>query len=334
LVSAVVAALTLVGAVTLAFFNQRAVNIREESEQVREQLAFKLIRTFASIEQELLEYEGRLGSEVKPSRPLSLREVKSAMIAGQVWNTDDQINFDLATRTRNSIVHGDLEKLGLLDLRYANEKADALLAKMRNASRAGQRGSKTAEDTVSIGHDINEELDFRFRDAAQGREQARRRFSDWFGGNISRQAALFFLPLGFVCGAIDAWLSIQSLVGLTNPKGVLGYLTATIAGLALSGFAAFLPFIRSAFRSLLNTALYLVVLSVDVLTSIAGAIWYGALGHTFKTPIDLREIEISSGGWPSMAVYVIFVLVLTWLTYRFGQAIVTITSYRRENQRQ
>ncbi|MEU7917841.1 hypothetical protein [Micromonospora zamorensis] len=133
-VSAATAAVGVVVAAISTFFAQRALSAQEKSEQFRERLAFRLIRTFAALEVEALEYEQPV-DENAPRRPLSLREVRAVMVAGKVWDSQDQIGFDLATRARNAIVHGDLKQLDLLDLRYANEKADQLLKKLRTASR-------------------------------------------------------------------------------------------------------------------------------------------------------------------------------------------------------
>ncbi|GGM43890.1 hypothetical protein ACFFX1_24135 [Dactylosporangium sucinum] len=131
-VSAGVAAASLLVSAFAAFFTQRAFNTEERARVAREQLAFTLIRSFAAIEQEALNYGKR--SAGRPDRPLSLREVRALMADSEVWNDQDEIGFDLATRARNSIVHGDLEKVDILDLRYANEKAQHLLGKIRSAT--------------------------------------------------------------------------------------------------------------------------------------------------------------------------------------------------------
>ncbi|GAA0734596.1 hypothetical protein Drose_28900 [Dactylosporangium roseum] len=132
-VSAGVATASLLVAAFSGFYAQRALNTEERARVTREQLAFTLIRSFAAIEQEALDYGKR--SVGRTDRPLSLREVRALMANSEVWNDQDEIGFDLATRTRNSIVHGDLESVEILDLRYANGKAQHLLEKIRSATR-------------------------------------------------------------------------------------------------------------------------------------------------------------------------------------------------------
>jgi hypothetical protein len=53
------------------------------------------------------------------------------------WNYGDQIGFDLATRARNSVVHGDLDEIDPVDLQYAVDKAEQLLKKLQRAESTG-----------------------------------------------------------------------------------------------------------------------------------------------------------------------------------------------------
>lgn len=135
-VSGAVAAVGVVAAIISTFIAQRALSAQEKSERLRERLAFRLIRTFAAIEREALEYEQPVDVSL-PRRPLSLREVRIAMIADRIWDRQDLFGFDLAMRARNAIVHGDLKQLDMIELKYANEKADQLLEKLRDAPRPG-----------------------------------------------------------------------------------------------------------------------------------------------------------------------------------------------------
>jgi hypothetical protein len=135
IVSAVIAFIGLLGAIASTFFAERATKAKDEAEHVQEQLAFRLIRTFADIEKEAsLGYQKK--SQTESRRPLSLREVRAIMADSGVWDDQDQIGFDLATRARNAKVHGDLDKVDPLDLQYANEKAEQLLKKVQEAGRA------------------------------------------------------------------------------------------------------------------------------------------------------------------------------------------------------
>lgn len=128
-VSVAVATAGIMTSVVAAFLAHRASSAAETASDLKEQLAFRLIRTLAAMEQEALKSEDRVPGVAQ--RSISLREVKLIMTAAQVWDTQDQIGFDLATRARNSVVHGDLDGLDMVDLRYANEKAEQLLKKMQ-----------------------------------------------------------------------------------------------------------------------------------------------------------------------------------------------------------
>lgn len=131
-VSALLGFVALIVAVFAQFRAQRSFDAASKAEEEREQLGFRLIRTFALIEQNATEYQRLLGE--KPKRPYSLREVGNMMSGAGVWGHEDRIGFDLATRARNAIVHGDLDSVDLVDLRYADEKARQLLTKIRSAA--------------------------------------------------------------------------------------------------------------------------------------------------------------------------------------------------------
>jgi len=136
IVSAVIAFVGLVVATTSTFFAQRTTNAEDKARLDQEQLAFRLIHTFADIEKEVsLGYQQK--GRAESPRPLSLREVRVIMADAGIWDDQDQIGFDLATRARNAIVHGGLEEVEPLDLRYANEKAEQLLKKAQQARRRG-----------------------------------------------------------------------------------------------------------------------------------------------------------------------------------------------------
>jgi hypothetical protein len=135
--AAVTAAIGLLAAIGATFFAERASSAADKAESDQEQLGFRLIRTFAAIEQEASLGRQRQSQASSP-RPLSLREVRVIMADSGVWDDQDQLGFDLAARARNAIVHGDLGKLDPLDLQYANEKAEQLLKKVKEAETFGR----------------------------------------------------------------------------------------------------------------------------------------------------------------------------------------------------
>jgi hypothetical protein len=135
IVSGAVGVLGVLGAAFSAFFALRTTDAKDKANHAQEELAFKLISTFANIEKEAtLGYQQKIQAE--SPRPLSLREVRRIMADSAVWDDQDQIDFDLATRTRNAIVHGDLDEVDPGDLRSANEKAQQLLKKVHEAGAA------------------------------------------------------------------------------------------------------------------------------------------------------------------------------------------------------
>lgn len=133
----VTATVGLLAAIGATFLAERASSAADKAEDDQEQLGFRLIGTFAAIEQEAsLGY--RRQNHASSPRPLSLREVRAIMADSGVWDDQDQISFDVAARARNAIVHGDLGKLDPLDLQYANEKAEQLLKKVQEAETFGR----------------------------------------------------------------------------------------------------------------------------------------------------------------------------------------------------
>jgi hypothetical protein len=105
-VAGAVGTIGLLVAAISTFLSQRATSAEDEAERTRERLATNLIRTFAAMEKEALKYKQKDPGE--SLRPISLCEVRSTMNGAGVWDDQDQIGFDLATRARNAIVHGDL----------------------------------------------------------------------------------------------------------------------------------------------------------------------------------------------------------------------------------
>ncbi|MFU8871034.1 hypothetical protein [Micromonospora sp. SL4-19] len=130
--SALIGASIAAATVTLA---GAIINLLKHPESIassdnKERTAFRLIRTFASMERaaEAIEVRDSVGKPYKMH--LSLRDVWTLMSTLGVWDREEQIGFDLALRARNAIVHGDLDELDVLDLTYATEKAERLLEKM------------------------------------------------------------------------------------------------------------------------------------------------------------------------------------------------------------
>lgn len=134
--SVAVASLALLAGVFFSgFASERLRSAERDLERSKEDLAYSLIRSFfAAIEkagQKKLAGDGKIAS-----RPISLRDVADIMLSHGVWSEQDRIGFDLARRARNSIVHGDLEEVDIVDLKYANEKKVNQLLRKINESQA------------------------------------------------------------------------------------------------------------------------------------------------------------------------------------------------------
>ena len=108
----------------------------------KDRLAMLLIRSLATVERKAQDYLRRpdAADRVDPvtaqslprlaTRPIALRQIAEIMQRNDFWTSEDLLGFDLAVRARNAIVHGDIEKLEMLDIRYAHDKVQQLLSKM------------------------------------------------------------------------------------------------------------------------------------------------------------------------------------------------------------
>ncbi|XVU28770.1 hypothetical protein ACQPZJ_17445 [Actinoplanes sp. CA-054009] len=137
------------------------------------------------------------------------------------------------------------------------------------------------------------------------------------------------LPVGFVLSVTDAWLSIQSIAGSIRADDAAGYVVASVVGLALTGFAVFLPVLKQAFRSIPWGLLWFVLTVGDIGTSVLGGIWYGAMHRGFSDPIILSDIHYQPANWQATLVYTVFVLVVQSVCVAFGYAILSLSGTPR-----
>lgn len=134
--SVLTAAGFLAALLTMAYGYRLAATPSSLSEK-KKLTAIRLIQTLASIEKTALKVlQGRPQSTMHESHPLSLRQIRVAMLDLGIWTREDTIGFDIALRARNAIVHGDLQSVDTVDLGYAVEKAEQLLGKIRASNNA------------------------------------------------------------------------------------------------------------------------------------------------------------------------------------------------------
>jgi hypothetical protein len=119
-------------ALLVTVFGYREVGAVPSFGEEREQAAIQLIEAMASIEQLTLNvFRGLQQNTARESRRLSLRRIRDAMVELGAWTEEDAIGFDIALRARNAIVHGDLQEVDMVDLKYAIEKTKQLLGKIK-----------------------------------------------------------------------------------------------------------------------------------------------------------------------------------------------------------
>jgi hypothetical protein len=142
---------------------------------------------------------------------------------------------------------------------------------------------------------------------------------------MSRTAALVWIPFGFIVSIIDCWLSIQSMFGMMNPANFMGYSAAVVVGVALTAFAIGAPIVRQAHSSVVFLFCWLLLVILDIGTSVIGAIWYGLLKHPLNSRIDIAGLRFDPGNWMNTAAFVAFVLIVAWCCVRFGKALKTLS---------
>ncbi|MBU2671054.1 hypothetical protein KOI35_46915 [Actinoplanes bogorensis] len=141
---------------------------------------------------------------------------------------------------------------------------------------------------------------------------------------MSRGSAFAWLLPGFVVSVIDAWLSMQSMVGIIQPKNILAFVAAVLLGMALTAFAVLSPLWTTEYSPVfLHLIKYLLVI-VDVGTSIIGAIWYGLMGQPLNRTVHFEEMHWAPSNWFATTLIVGFVVIVAWFCHMFGLAMRTL----------
>lgn len=138
---------------------------------------------------------------------------------------------------------------------------------------------------------------------------------------MDERGAVFWLVVGSIISVIDGWLSIQSMFGILAPSHALSLIAAVIVGICLTTIAVCAPIIRDNTTAPVLRLVWFIVLSIDIGTSILGAIWYGVMSNPLNSRIVFSEIEYDPGNWLETAVFFAFVLIVAGCCFKFGQAL-------------
>jgi hypothetical protein len=120
---------------------------------------------------------------------------------------------------------------------------------------------------------------------------------------------------------LDAWLSIQSVVGIMHAINPLAYGLAATFGIALTIFAICLPILREGRKSRGYLFLWLILTAFDLGTSSVGAIWYGMMHNPMTEPVHLSELQFDFDNWLETGFYIGGVLLVAWACVMFGKAL-------------
>lgn len=148
---------------------------------------------------------------------------------------------------------------------------------------------------------------------------------------MSRGFAIGCIVAGAPIAVIDAWLSMQAMFGILDPRNFLSYAVAIFGGMFFTAFIV----LSEAFgkrrdwfahigRKFPGFAIWLTLFLVDTGTSILCAIWYGLLGYSFNTRIEISELTYKPGNWPLTSIYIAFVVVSLGCCILLGRAFETM----------
>jgi hypothetical protein len=145
---------------------------------------------------------------------------------------------------------------------------------------------------------------------------------------MSRKSAVIWAIGGVPVAAIDAWLSMQAMFGILNPRNFLGFAVAFAAGIFFTAFAV-LSETFGMRRKPFGFLAWTLILVVDMGTSILCAIWYGQFGNPFSRRIQISEIRFDPDNWIYSGIYIAFVVAFAWGCIQLGRAFETLLNSAR-----
>lgn len=146
-------------------------------------------------------------------------------------------------------------------------------------------------------------------------------------------AAIGWLIPGFAITVVDAWLSIQSLTGIMQPRNPLAVIAAGLLGAALTVFAVISPVWGELIKRPAVQVVRYLLLAADIATSIVGAVWYGVLGHKLDEPVDFHLMHFDLSNWFVTSLFVAVVVGVAFVCHKFGKAMKRVAEYRDEKRR-
>ena len=150
---------------------------------------------------------------------------------------------------------------------------------------------------------------------------------------MNNRSVVLWFTAGIPIAVVDGWLSVQSLFGLISPVNIFGYLVAISMGVLLTVFAVYVPILRGERTSPALVLIWVGAFSVDMITSIVGAIWYGVLQNPLNSTIDVSELTFEPANWSVTLLFVAFVLIVAFCCFKFGQALNELNRRQRVRSR-
>ncbi|MFC5008267.1 hypothetical protein ACFPIJ_61950 [Dactylosporangium cerinum] len=139
-------------------------------------------------------------------------------------------------------------------------------------------------------------------------------------GLWQRNVAIGLLPPCVVLATIDAWFSMQTMVGLLGPRA-LDLVAGVVLALVLTLAAVLGQLVKDDYRTWSFRIVLGLLLLVDFATSLAGAIWYGAMRQDFSSPIVLNDLRVTEDTLVSAVLFGTFTVLVTLGGVQLGRSI-------------
>lgn len=104
-------------------------------------------------------------------------------------------------------------------------------------------------------------------------------------------AKTLFIPCAAFAAA-DAWFTIQSFVGFFGSR-FIDVLAGVFVGVGLTGVVVVYPLLDNWRDSIGFRIGWGTLVAIDVSTSLAGGVWYGAMGESFFSAIHLDQFRLN-----------------------------------------
>jgi hypothetical protein len=140
---------------------------------------------------------------------------------------------------------------------------------------------------------------------------------------MNHRTATVWIVAGVPVAIIDAWLSMQAMFGILDPRNFLSYTVAVVSGMFFTTFAV-LSETFGMRKNILGLLAWVVLFIVDMSTSVLCAVWYGLFGHPFSQRIQISRIRFDPSHWPLTSIYIAFVVLAALGCIQLGRAFETL----------